>query len=91
MFLQIISEKLATTPAGVEFDIRNTPFFNIFPGNPSIAIFCADFFRRRGANSSILKDLEVRSGLFFTPRSIHRKPSGRGLGFLQLTYRVQHP
>jgi hypothetical protein len=48
-------------------DIRNTPFFNILCANPSVAIFYADFFRRHGANPSLIKDLEVRSGFFSDP------------------------
>jgi hypothetical protein len=61
---QIISGKLFGTPAGIQFDVRNTLFSNILRANSFLAIFCADFFRHHGANSSILKDLEVRSGLF---------------------------
>jgi hypothetical protein len=64
---QIIFEKLLATPAGTEFDIRNTLFFNILCANPLLAIFYADLFRRHGANPSIIKDLETRSGIFFAP------------------------
>jgi hypothetical protein len=66
-FREIIFEKLFATPAGTEFDLRNTLFFNILCANPSLAIFYADFFRRHGANSSLIKDLEVRSGIFLNP------------------------
>src|SRR5882762_3658886 len=71
---QIISEKLLATPPGTAFGVSNAPFFNILCANRSPAIFCADFFRHCGANSSIVKDLEVQSGLFLS-RSIHQKPS----------------
>ena len=64
---QINSEKLLATPAGAEFDIRNTLFFNILRANPLLARFYADIFRRHGANPRIIKDLETRSGIFFAP------------------------
>jgi hypothetical protein len=64
---EIISEKPLATPAGTEFDVRNTLFFNILCANPLLARFYADFFRRHGANSSIIKDLETRSANFFSP------------------------
>jgi hypothetical protein len=64
---QIILEKLLATPAGTEFDVRNTLFFNILCANPLLARFYADFFRRHGANPSIINDLETRSAIFFSP------------------------
>jgi hypothetical protein len=64
---EIILEKLFATPAGTNFDIRNTLFFNILRANPLLARFYADFFRRHGANPSIIKDLETRSAKFFAP------------------------
>jgi hypothetical protein len=64
LFRQIISEKLLATPAGTEFDVRNTLFFNILRANPLLARFYADLFRRHGANPSIIKDLETRSAIF---------------------------
>src|SRR5271167_859243 len=64
---QIISQKLFATPAGTEFDIRNTLFFNILRANPLLARFYADLFRRHGANPSLIKDLETRSPNFFSP------------------------
>src|SRR6266851_4827108 len=64
---QIISQKLFATPAGTEFDVRNTLFFNILAANPLLARFYADFFRRHGANPSLIKDLETRSANFFAP------------------------
>src|SRR5208282_4422250 len=64
---QIISEKLFVTPAGTEFDIRNTLFFKILRANPLLARFYADLFRRHGANPSIIRDLESRSANFFGP------------------------
>ena len=64
---QIISQKLLATPAGTEFDIRNTLFFKILRANPLLAIFYADLFRRHGANPSIIKGLETPSPNFFSP------------------------
>src|SRR5216683_1908851 len=64
---QIISQKLFATPAGTKFDVRNTLFFNILAANPLLARFYADFFRRHGANPTIIKDLETRSANFFAP------------------------
>jgi hypothetical protein len=64
---EIISEKLLATPAGTKFDVRNTLFFNILRANPLLARFYADFFRRHGANPSLIKDLETRSADFFSP------------------------
>src|ERR1700692_4403577 len=68
MFLRhFLLDLLFSTPAGQPFDVRNTLFFNILCANPSLAIFYADFFRRHGANPSLIKDLETRSGIFFDP------------------------
>src|ERR1700683_289798 len=65
MLLQeIISKKLFETPAGTQFDLRNTLFFRILQANPLLSRFYADFFRRHGANPSIIKDLETRSPNF---------------------------
>jgi len=64
---QIISQKLFATPAGTKFDICNTLFFKILRANPLLARFYADFFRRHGANPTIIKDLETRSANFFAP------------------------
>jgi hypothetical protein len=64
---QIISKKLFETPAGPEFDVRNTLFFKILRANPLLARFYADLFRRHGANPSLIKDLETRSPNFFSP------------------------
>src|ERR1700693_6324285 len=64
---EIISQKLFATPAGTEFDIRNTLFFKILRANPLLARFYADLFRRHGANPSLIKDLETRSANFFAP------------------------
>jgi hypothetical protein len=61
---QILSENLLSTTPGTTFNIRNTPVFNILRANSFFAIFYADFFRRHAANSSMLKDLELRSGFF---------------------------
>jgi hypothetical protein len=72
---QILLEKLLATPAGTKFDIRNTLFFNILCANPLLARFYADFFRRHGANSSIIKDLEARSANFFSPDQSATNPS----------------
>jgi hypothetical protein len=64
---QIISEQLLSTPAGTQFDVRNTLFFKILHANPLLARFYADLFRRHGANPSLIKDLETRSPNFFAP------------------------
>jgi hypothetical protein len=78
---QIILEQLFSTPAGADFDVRNTLFFNILRANPSLAIFYADFLRRCGANSNLLKDLEVRSELFLIridpPKTIAHHKTGK--------------
>jgi hypothetical protein len=66
-FRQMLFDLLFATPAGEEFDIRNTPFFSILCANPSLARIYADFFRRHGANPSLINDLEARSANFFTP------------------------
>ena len=63
----IILEKLFSTPANTNPDLRNTPFFNILRASPSLSKFCADFSRRHSANSSIPKDLEIESGFFSDP------------------------
>src|SRR5258706_15275332 len=60
---QTISEKLVSTLHGAKFDIRNTLFFNILSANSFLAIFYGDSLRHHDANSSILKDLETRSGI----------------------------
>jgi hypothetical protein len=67
MLREIILEKLFATPAGKKSDPRNTLFFNILAANPLLARFYADLFRRNNANPSLIKDLENRSGLFFSP------------------------
>jgi hypothetical protein len=64
---EIISQKLLATPAGTQFDVRNTLFFKILLANPLLARFYADLFRRHGANPSIIRDLETRSPNFFSP------------------------
>jgi hypothetical protein len=64
---EIISEQLLATPAGTQFDVRNTLFFKILRANPLLARFYADLFRRHGANPSLIKDLETRSPNFFVP------------------------
>src|SRR5882724_3268529 len=72
---QIISEKLFATPAGTQFDVRNTLFFNILAANPLLARFYADLFRRHGVNPSLIKDLETRSAKFFSPDRSTRNPT----------------
>jgi hypothetical protein len=75
---EIISQKLFATPANTQFDIRNTLFFKILRANPLLARFYADFFRRHGANPSLIKDLESCSQENFAPQSTHNpnpKPS----------------
>jgi hypothetical protein len=61
---QILFEKLLATPAGTQFDLRNTLFFKILRANPLLARFYADLFRRHGANPSFIKDLENLSEKF---------------------------
>ena len=63
----LLLDLLFASPAATEFDLRNTPFFNILRANPSIAIFYANFLRHHDANPSLIKDLELRSGFFFDP------------------------
>src|SRR5882757_5386776 len=63
----LLLKLLFSTPAGQPFDLRNTQFFNILRANPSFATFYADFFRRHGANPSLIKDLETQSANFFAP------------------------
>jgi hypothetical protein len=77
---EIILEKLLATPAGMEFDIRNTLFFNILSANPLLARFYADLFRRHGANPSVVKDLETRSGIFFTSDQSTQKAEPKAKG-----------
>jgi hypothetical protein len=73
---EILFEKLLATPAGTQFDLRNTLFFKILRANPLLARFYADLFRRHGANPSLIKDLETRSAKFFAPdRSTHNPTS----------------
>jgi len=76
---QIISEQLLATPAGIEFDIRNTLFFKILRANPLLARFYADLFRRHGANPSLIKDLETRSGIFFAPDQSTKTTKGSNM------------
>jgi hypothetical protein len=75
---EIISEQLFATPAGTEFDVRNTLFFNILCANPLLARFYADLFRRHGANPSIINDLETRSGTFFAPDQSTKAKAKKG-------------
>src|ERR1700683_1678150 len=78
MLLQeIISRKLFETPAGTEFDIRNTLFFKILRANPLLARFYADLYRRHGANPSIIKDLETRSPNFSSPDQSTTNPTSK--------------
>jgi hypothetical protein len=77
---EIISQKLFATPAGAEFDIRNTLFFRILRTNPLLARFYADLFRRHGANPSLIRDLETSSEKNFAPdQSISNPKPPRGL------------
>src|ERR1022692_4034764 len=68
MFLRdIILEQLFSIPAGAEFDLRNTSFFNILCANPSLAIIYVDFCKRLDANPRLIKDLATKSAIFFNP------------------------
>ena len=77
-FREQIFQLLFSTPAGAvdgqpEPDIRNTNFSKILQANPSLATFYADFLGRNGANPSLLKDLDVKSGIFFNPDQSSKK------------------
>ena len=72
---EIISQKLFATPDRTKFDIRNTLFFNILCANPLLARFYADFFRRHGANPSLINDLETRSANSFSPDQSATNPT----------------
>src|SRR6266446_1168454 len=72
---EFIFEKLLATPANSQFDLRNTLFFKILRANPLLARFYADLFRRHGANPSLIKDLETRSGIFFAPDQSTTNPT----------------
>jgi hypothetical protein len=74
---EIISQKLFETPAGAEFDVRNTLFFKILRANPLLARFYADLFRRHGANPSIIRDLETRSPNFSSSKKGPNMPANR--------------
>ena len=76
---EIISEKLFATPAGTEFDIRNTLFFKILRANPLLAGFYADLFRRHGANPSLIKDLETCAAKIFAPDRSTNTPNPKPL------------
>jgi hypothetical protein len=71
---KIILELLFSVPAGTKFDLHNTSFFSILQANPSLAVFYGDFCRRHRFNSSILKDLEVKSGIIFNPDQSPENP-----------------
>ena len=87
---QIISEKLLATPAGTKFDVRNTLFFNILAANPLLARFYADFFRRHGANPSLIKDLETRSADFFSPDQSTKATKGSNMAVNPNTRTCSH-
>jgi hypothetical protein len=63
---QILAQLLAT-PAGQPITFENTIFCNILRANPSLARFYGDFVRRLTANPSLLRDLQIQSGIFFNP------------------------
>ena len=91
MFIRnLIRELLFATPEGTEFDIRNTQFFNILCANPSMARYYAEFFRRHGANSSIIRDLEIQSGIFFDPdQSTKNQPTPKGPNSMAINQTVR--
>src|SRR6266849_495226 len=72
---EFIFEKLLSTPAGTQFDVRNTLFFKILRANPLLARFYADLFRRHGANPRLIKDLENLSANFFAPDQSTNNPT----------------
>src|ERR1700733_8564034 len=71
-----VRAQLFSTPVGAEFDIRNTLSCNILRANSFLARFYADLLRRRAANPSFLKDLEIQSGFFFNPDQPRKKCAG---------------
>ena len=62
-----ILAQLLATPAGEPITFENTIFCNILRANPSLARFYGDFVRRLTANPSLLRDLQIQSGIFFNP------------------------
>src|SRR5713226_9352408 len=75
---EFIFEKLLATPAGTQFDLRNTLFFKILRANPLLARFYADLFRRHGAKPSLIKDLETLSANFFSPDQSTKAKTTKG-------------
>ncbi len=76
---EFIFEKLLATPAGTQFDLRNTLFFKILRANPLLARFYADLFRRHGANPCLIKDLENLSANFFVPDQSTKTTKGSNM------------
>jgi len=72
-----ILAQLLATPAGEPITFENTIFCNILRANPSLARFYADFVRRLAANPSLLRDLQIQSGIFLNPDQAEKKlPAG---------------
>ena len=68
---QFVRKLLFSTPDGLPgkagFDIRNTKFFQILCANPSMARAYADSFRGCAADAGVVRDLEIKSGIFADP------------------------
>jgi hypothetical protein len=62
---EAIRKQLFATPAGSPNEIRNTLFFKILAANPFLAKIWREPLRQAGANSSVILDLEIQSGIFF--------------------------
>jgi hypothetical protein len=67
MLSNLLFEALPSTPPAAVSEPPKSFFNNILRVDPFFAIFYEDFRRIPRANSSVLKDLEIQSGLFFNP------------------------
>jgi hypothetical protein len=74
----LVREKLLSNPSSSEPELSKALFFNILPAKSFLAVFYPDFFRGHGTNSSVLKDLEITSGIFPRGGSVgqNRLPAG---------------
>ena len=75
----LLIEKPVSGPATIETGRPKAFFFNILRANYFLPIFYLDFLRRPAANSSVLKDLEIQSGIFFCSGSILQPGQGQTL------------
>ena len=67
LFSNFLFEALPYIPPAPVSELPKSLFNNILRANSFFAIFYEDFLRIPRANSSVLKDLEIQSGLFFNP------------------------